>query len=388
MIWSLAFALMMVLAPLAAHAGVACSDVAYGSEKYHDKMEELARSARLPDNYYNRYHEDVVRNICSGNTGEIKNLIDSGYVTAGEVESIKKALGKSEPAPDGAGKDARSEAGQNYGLSRRKFSDMGLCSACADNTAQYYTKKPDSPCAKLAQQALAGNPQALETLKSFPSYCQWQYPEASEALSYAVEELGNGKAYFFTADQYTRYDIGAGRPDPGYPKPIDQANWPGIPWTGGIDAIANWGNGKAYFFKGSEYIRYDLQQGRADPGYPKPIDQANWPGMPWTGGIDAIANWGNGKVYFFKGSEYIRYDIATDRTDPGYPKPINQANWPGIPWTGGIDALANWGNGKAYFIKAGQYISYDIRADKADPGYPKPLSAKNMPGNRPGDGHK
>lgn len=33
-----------------------------------------------------------------------------------------------------------------------------------------------------------------------------------------------------------------------------------------------------------------------------------------------------GKVYFFKGDQYVRYDWATDRTDPGYPKSI-AANW-------------------------------------------------------------
>ena len=35
--------------------------------------------------------------------------------------------------------------------------------------------------------------------------------------------------------------------------------------------------------------------------------------------MDAAVTWNNRKAYFFRGSEYIRYDIATDRADPGYP---------------------------------------------------------------------
>jgi matrix metalloproteinase-14 (membrane-inserted) len=42
-------------------------------------------------------------------------------------------------------------------------------------------------------------------------------------------------------------------------------------------------------------------------------------------------NWGNGKAYFFKGSEYLRWDITTDKADPGYPKPIDSKSWNGLP---------------------------------------------------------
>ena len=48
-----------------------------------------------------------------------------------------------------------------------------------------------------------------------------------------------------------------------------------------------------------------------------------------TNRIDAAVNWGNGKVYIFRGSEYVRFDIATDRVDAGYPKPI-KGHWPGL----------------------------------------------------------
>jgi hypothetical protein len=45
-----------------------------------------------------------------------------------------------------------------------------------------------------------------------------------------------------------------------------------------------------------------------------------------------IVNWGNGKAYFFKGSQYIRYDIKADKADPGYPKTVDNNTWPGITW--------------------------------------------------------
>jgi len=146
-------------------AGLTCADLKYGSDGYQDHMEELARQARLVDGYYNRYHEDVVRYICSGKPKEIAKLVDAGFVKASEVEGIKETIGKS----------SRTEVGQSYGYSKQKFSEIGLCSSCADNVAQYYTKMPASQCGKLAKRALEGNPQALEELQTFPSYCQWHY---------------------------------------------------------------------------------------------------------------------------------------------------------------------------------------------------------------------
>ncbi len=40
--------------------------------------------------------------------------------------------------------------------------------------------------------------------------------------------------------------------------------------------------------------------------------------------------WNNGKAYFFRGSEYMRYDMAADAVDTGYPKLI-ASGWPGLP---------------------------------------------------------
>lgn len=190
----------------------------------------------------------------------------------------------------------------------------------------------------------------------------------------------NGKVYFFKGSQYDRYDVATDKVDTGYPKPIS-GNWPGFPasFAAGVNAAVMWTNGKAYFFKGSEYIRYDVAADKVDAGYPKPIS-GNWPGV-FTSGIDAAVVWpDNGKAYFFKGSQYQRYDIAADKVDTGYPKPIS-GNWPGFPasFAAGINAAVVWNNGKAYFFKGSEYIRYDIATDKVDAGYPKPI-AGNWPG--------
>ena len=192
----------------------------------------------------------------------------------------------------------------------------------------------------------------------------------------AVVKWPNGKAYFFYGADYVRYDVKADKVDAGYPKSI-AGQWKGL-FTSDIDAGIEWGNGKVYFFKGDQYSRYDIKTDRVDPDYPKPI-AGNWPGL-FTDGIDAAVNWGNGKAYFFKGDQYIRFDIKTDRADAGFPKPI-AGNWPGL-FTSDIDDAVNWGNGKVYFFKGDEYTRYDIKTDRADAGYPLGIAAK-WPGLHP-----
>jgi hypothetical protein len=79
-----------------AAAAVKCADVKYGTETYIEKMEELAIIAKLPDNYFNRYHEDVVSAACNRGKDagpEIRALLERGAVKPAEVRSILKALG-------------------------------------------------------------------------------------------------------------------------------------------------------------------------------------------------------------------------------------------------------------------------------------------------------
>ena len=47
----------------------------------------------------------------------------------------------------------------------------------------------------------------------------------------------------------------------------------------------------------------------------------------------AAVVWPNGKAYFFEGDQYIRYEMAADKADDGYPQPITNS-WAGLMFTG------------------------------------------------------
>ena len=149
-----------------------------------------------------------------------------------------------------------------------------------------------------------------------------------ERIDAVLWRESNGRIYFFQKDRYLR--MTGTTMDPGYPKPI-AGNWHGLPseFEGGIDA-AFWrkSNGKIYMFKGDQYVR--LTETTVDAGYPKSIAD-NWHGLPadFQSGIDAaFMHGGNGRIYMFKGDQYVRLTHST--VDAGYPKPIKD-NFKGVP---------------------------------------------------------
>lgn len=213
----------------------------------------------------------------------------------------------------------------------------------------------------------AGYPAAI--LDHWPG---WPTPAPQVRNLSAATDWGNGKAYFFCGSQFVRYDFNNGSVDPGYPQPITSA-WPGV-WASGIDAVIKWSDSVAYFFKGDQYIRYEIATNQIALGYPKPI-AGNWPGL-WPDGIDSAIMWLRhrepSKVFFFKGDQYMSYDIASNRVDPGYP--VSLANWPGL-FSDGIDAALSGRFPKVYFFRGSHYVSFDIIANRVDPGDPAAISA-------------
>jgi len=178
-----------------------------------------------------------------------------------------------------------------------------------------------------------------------------------------------GYAYFFKGTQYMKYDWAADGMVAGYPASISAWNFPGA-FANGVDAGVKGNNGKTYFFRGNQYIRYDWAADAPDPGYPKSLSVWNFPGA-FASGVDAaVEGQGKykGKLYFFKGSQYLRYDLAKDAVDPGYPQPITAWNLPDA-YNGGVDSALNGQGeyaGKLYFFKGGEYVRYDWATDKAD----------------------
>lgn len=196
----------------------------------------------------------------------------------------------------------------------------------------------------------------------------------------AAVNLGENKFYFFRGSLYTRVDGDDRVMDSGYPRSIasNRGNWPAS-WDDGIDAAINWDDTTAYFFRGSQYVRVDIPSKTVVNGYPKTTATfwGNWP-AGWTS-VDAAVDWGNGKYYFFRGDEYVRYDSATDRVESGYPKLISD-HWGGL-FSSGIDSAFNDGDGKAYFFNGYVYDRVDIDDGEhdVDQGYPV-----NIVGNWPG----
>ncbi|MEX3100010.1 MULTISPECIES: hemopexin repeat-containing protein [unclassified Streptomyces] len=185
---------------------------------------------------------------------------------------------------------------------------------------------------------------------------------------------GVPEAYFLTGSTVRTFIIETDSADPDFDQQLSDT-WAGLPpgWEEGIDGAVDLGQGYLYVFRGTEYVRVPYETREVEAGYPLPIS-GNWAGLAFET-IDAVMNWGDGKLYFFCGAQYARYDLPGDRQDPGYPKAI-AAGWSGVDpsWVGtGLDGVLNPGNGHAYFFKGTQYVSVDWGTKRQD-GVPQAVS--------------
>lgn len=70
----------------------------------------------------------------------------------------------------------------------------------------------------------------------------------------------------------------------------------------------------------------------------------------------------NGRAYFFKGDKYYRFNFASDKVDKV--GTINADGWQDLP--NNIDAAILHPNGKAYFFKDDRYYRFNFGSDKVD----------------------
>lgn len=84
-------------------------------------------------------------------------------------------------------------------------------------------------------------------------------------------------------------------------------------------------DGITYFFKGSDYYRFNDATQAVDPGYPRSI-ASFWKGVP--NNLDTVLSFNNGQTYFFKDNLFYRFNNTAEQVDIEYPKSI--ALWRGI----------------------------------------------------------
>lgn len=206
---------------------------------------------------------------------------------------------------------------------------------------------------------------------------------------------GTNLIWFFRGDSFRIYEEGAeGQDELG--DPVLLADNTGSSFTGdwppafvaGLDAVVqgtgNFG-GKIWFFKGSQYFRVRLSDSVVDVE-PTPIAQG-WKGVTgdFASGIDAGLHGAGeffGFTWLFKGSKFLRYNLAADAVDI-QPLPI-VGHWGGDTWptefAQGID-FALYGTGdkaeKIYFFRGDKYILYSLKTDRVEEG-PKSI-LRNWP---------
>ncbi|MEX0171244.1 hemopexin repeat-containing protein [Streptomyces sp. LMG1-1-1.1] len=148
----------------------------------------------------------------------------------------------------------------------------------------------------------------------------------ADGLDAAVND-GSGFVYFYKGGKYVRYSIAANNivdlaGEPPYPWPITHGWTTDLTGTGFenyIDGALDVGDGTCWFFHDSECLRLSVPAGiikgpdkistlvpsLADAGFGSDIDDA--------------VRLPNGKAYIFKGDQYVRADPVTLAVDSDYP---------------------------------------------------------------------
>ncbi|XP_053779083.1 matrix metalloproteinase-21 [Desmodus rotundus] len=144
-----------------------------------------------------------------------------------------------------------------------------------------------------------------------------------------------------------------------------------------------------YFFRHSWYWLYENRNNRTRYGDPILI-LTGWHGVP-AQNIDAFVHiwtWERDERYFFKGTQYWRYDSDRDQAHTedeqgkSYPRLISEG-FPGIPSP--LDtAFYDRGKQLIYFFRGSLVFAFDVNSNRVLGSYPKKM-ADTFPAVEPGD---
>ncbi len=197
----------------------------------------------------------------------------------------------------------------------------------------------------------------------------------------------DGTAYIFLGNgTFFHYDQKEKKVDEGHPQPVDNQTWPGLEpyWKRIVSSCIGRDDKFLFLLSGGEYLSYDMEKDRVEPGFPKPIGGKTMPGMePYADQIRFSVSWAQDTVMFFlKDGTSVEYDLKKKKLVSAAPLPVDEKNWPGL----GKDfdkvyAIADWSDEKFLaFLDDGTFIQYDVATNHADDGYPKPIDDANLPG--------
>ncbi|MEM8807263.1 MAG: hemopexin repeat-containing protein, partial [Cyanobacteria bacterium P01_G01_bin.38] len=199
----------------------------------------------------------------------------------------------------------------------------------------------------------------------------------------AFVNTDNQQTFLFSGDQYVRYSgTNYGAVDDGYPKSIASlftTEGLGTAAEGfaaaavDLDAAVWISSGKLYLFKSDTvYTAVSTNAGgqndrltlaRLIPSQENRFNE----------GVDTAFVGPDGNTYFFKDDQYLRYgDLANEFVDGGFPRAIKD-HWGNLPaaFEASIDHAFTF-EGKTYFVKGDEYVRYsDDGYQRVDPIYPQ-----------------
>lgn len=133
-----------------------------------------------------------------------------------------------------------------------------------------------------------------------------------------------------------------------------------------LSALLSYDSKKVYLIRGKKGTCYDIEARKS--GEPKQLNEM-WPSLLEIRGFETIDTILKGtdlkssdkklssKLFLLRGSQCVCLDIETKQIDEGYPKPIAE-QWPGVTFER-VDAILSTDFESVYFFMGSQYIRYN-----------------------------
>lgn len=191
----------------------------------------------------------------------------------------------------------------------------------------------------------------------------------SKTLSYYLfrnTTINNKKVVLYTVIDSDSYII-----KKGYPKILNKITWRGLTFTNKIDSVFVLNNDIIIFTRNNFYVKYNLKTNKQEPGYPKKI-KLHFQQLPdiFTKKITAGINIGNNIGLLFNGRQFVEYDLNLIENTVGYTsKTTNIIRFnltklfTGIKFQKWDAIVSNYRNFILFFIGDVYYL-FDIKQNK------------------------